>query len=213
MNPSPTSMVYLIGADLTLGEALQGLLKSVGLPTLACPDIEAFLAVYRPDKPACLLLNAEVSGGGNALGLQQCLREQGIDAPVIIIADHADVAMAVTALRQGALDFLEKPFNEQLLLDGVHQALTMDVTRCRARAQCDDLRRRFDTLTAREQDVLHWVVQGLSNREIAETLNLSRKTVEVHRAKVMHKMAADTLSQLVRMAVTIGILKLYEAET
>ena len=212
MNPLNTSMVYLVGVDPILCEALQGLLKSVGLPTLACPDVEAFLAVYQPDAPACLLLNAEMPGG-NVLDIQQRLGEQNITAPVIIIAGRADVAMVVTALRQGALDFLEKPFNEQLLLDGVHQALTMDVTRCRARAQCDDLRRRFDTLTAREQDVLHWVVQGLSNREIAETLNLSRKTVEVHRAKVMHKMAADTLSQLVRMAVAIGILKLYEAET
>lgn len=211
MNPPHTSMVYLVGADPALGEALQALLQSVGLPTLTCPDVEAFLAVYQPDAPACLLLNAEMPGY-NTLDIQQRLREQDITTPVIIVAGRADVAMAVTALRQGALDFIEKPFNEQLLLDGVHHALVVDAARRRQRAQRENLRRRFNTLTAREQDVLHWLVQGLSNREIAETLNLSRKTVEVHRAKVMRKMEANTLSQLVRMAVAIGILKLYEAE-
>lgn len=212
MNPSKTSMVYLLGADPALCETLQGLLKSVGLPTRACPDIEALLAVYQPDTPSCLLLNAETPDG-NALATQQRLHEQDVTAPVIIIAGRADVAMAVTAFRQGALDFIERPFNDQLLLDSVHQALTLDTARRRHRARHKDLRRRFDTLTAREQDVLLWVVEGLSNREIAETLSLSRKTVEVHRAKVMRKMEADTLSQLVRMAVAIGILKLHEPGT
>lgn len=212
MNPSPTSMVYLVGADPTLAEALQGLLKSVGLPTLACSDVEAFLAVYQPDKPACLLLNAEAPGG-DAFEIQQRLREQDITAPVIILAGRADVAMAVTALRQGALDFIEKPFNEQILLDDVYQTLVVDAVRRRQRLQREDLRCRFDTLTAREQDVLRWVVQGLSNQEVAERLNLSRKTVEAHRAKAMQKMQANTLSQLIRIAITIGILKLYNPES
>ena len=211
MNPPPTSMVYLVDADPTLRDQLQRLLESVGLRTLACADAEAFLAGYSPDWPGCLLLGAPLPGGGD-LGLQQRLREQGIDVPVIVIADHADVAMAVTALRQGALDFIEKPFNDQILLDGVHHALTVDAARRRAWAEHQDFLRRFDTLTAREQDVLRWVVEGLSNREIAETLNLSRKTVEIHRAQVMRKMQTDTLSQLIRMAVAIGILKLYEPE-
>ena len=212
MNPSPTSMVYLVGADPALAEALQHLLESVGLQSLVCADFEAFLAIYRPDKPACLLLSAEAPGG-NAFEIQQRLREQDITAPVIVIAGRADVAMAVTALRQGALDFIEKPFNEQLLLDDVHQALVVDAVRRRQRLQREDLRCRFDTLTAREQDVLRWVVQGLSNQEVAETLNLSRKTVEVHRAKAMQKMQANTLSQLIRMAITIGILQLYNPES
>ncbi|KAB2928887.1 MAG: response regulator transcription factor [Candidatus Contendobacter sp.] len=211
MNPPPTSIVYIVGADSALHDALRDLLESVGLRTLACANLEAFLAAYQSDWPGCLLLDARVSGRDD-LGAQRRLREQGIDAPVIMIAGHADVAMAVTALRQGVLDFIEKPFNDQILLDGVHHALAVDATRRRARAQYQELLRRFDTLTAREQGVLRWVVAGLSNREIAETLSLSRKTVEIHRARVMRKMEADTLSQLIQMTVAIGILKLYDPD-
>lgn len=204
-------MVYNVGADPALRDTLQRLLQSVGLEMLACADVEAFLAVYRPDWPGCLLLGVPLPEYGD-LGVQQRLLEQGINIPVIVIAGHASVAMAVTALQRGALDFIEAPFNDQMLLDSVHHALTVDVGRRRARAQHQDLLCRLDTLTAREQDVLRWVVEGLSNREIAETLNLSRKTVEIHRAQVMRKMEADTLSQLIRMAVAIGILKLYEPD-
>jgi FixJ family two-component response regulator len=211
MNPFPTSLVYMMDVDPSLRDALQRLLESVGLRTLACADAEAFLSAYQPDVPGCLLLNLRTSGGSD-LGFQQRLREQGIDVPVIMLAGQADVVMAVTALKQGALDFIEKPFNDQILLDGVHHALTVDAARQRARAQHQDLLRRFDTLTAREQDVLRRVVEGLSNREIAEVLNLSRKTVEIHRGKVMQKMEADTLSELIRMAVDLGILKLYDSE-
>ena len=150
MNPSHTSMVYLVGADPALRATLQRLLESVGLQTLACADIETFLAAYRSDWPGCLLWDGWIPGRSN-LGL---LRAQGIDIPVIIIAGHADVAMAVTAFRQGALDFIEKPFNDQILIDGVHHALTVDATRRRARAQRQELLDRFHTLTAREQDVL-----------------------------------------------------------
>ena len=143
---------------------------------------------------------------------QQQLREHGIDVPVIIITGHGNVATAVAAMKQGALDFIEKPFNDQLLLDCIHNALAEDVVRRRARARRQELMRRFDTLTPREQDVLRWVVRGLSNRQIAKLLNLSRKTVEVHRAKVMQKTRADTLSQLIRMAMAIGILNIYDME-
>lgn len=211
MNPSQTSMVYIVEDDPVLGDTLQGLLESVGLRILVCADVEVFLAAYRSDQPGCLLVDTRVPGG-DYLDIQQRLREQGIDVPVIIMAGQADVAMAVTVLKQGALDFIEKPFNDQILLDGVHQALAVDVKRRRAQTQQQDYLRRFDTLTAREQDVLRLIVAGLSNREIAEKLNLSRKTVEVHRAKVMQKMQADTLSRLIRMAVAIGILKLYDPE-
>ena len=208
VNPPPTSMVYILDDDPLLRDALQGLLESVGLETLACADVEAFVAAYRPNRPGCLLVDVRVQGR-NDVGIQQRLREQGIDMAVIIIAGHADVAMAVTALKQGALDFIEKPFNDQILLDGVHHALTVDAARRRVQAQRQDFLRRFETLTSREQDVLRRVVEGLSNREIAELLNLSRKTVEIHRAKVMRKMQAETLSELIRIAMAIGILKLF----
>jgi len=209
MDPTDAALVYLVDDDPTLRDALQSLLESVGLRTLACADVEGFLEVYQPDRSGCLLLDVRIPGRNN-LSVQQRLREREIDAPVIIITGHSDVRMAVTAMKQGALDFLEKPFNEQLLLDCVHHALTEARTRRRARARRQELFRRFETLTPREQDVLRRVAQGLSNREIAEVLNLSRKTVEVHRAKVMEKMRADSLSQLIRMAMAMDILKLYD---
>ena len=209
MTPYPAPQVYVVDDDPALRDSLRCLLESVGLRALVFADTDAFLAAYQPDRPGCLLLDVQLPGR-NDLNVQQRLHGHDIDVPVIIVTGHGDVAMAVTALKQGALDFIEKPFNEQLLLDCVHNALTEDVVRRRTRARRRELLRRLDTLTPREQDVLRWVVEGLSNREIAEVLSLSRKTVEVHRAKVMQKMEADTLSQLIRMAMAIGILKVYD---
>lgn len=209
MTSYPAPQVYVVDDDPALRDSLRCLLESVGLRALVFADTDAFLAAYQPDRPGCLLLDVQIPGR-NDLNVQQRLHGHDIDVPVIIVTGHGDVAMAVTALKQGALDFIEKPFNEQLLLDCVHNALTEDVVRRRTRARRRELLRRLDTLTPREQDVLRWVVEGLSNREIAEVLSLSRKTVEVHRAKVMQKMEADTLSQLIRMAMAIGILKVYD---
>lgn len=209
MNPAHTSMVYIVDVDPALRDSLRCLLESVGLQALIFADTEAFLTAYQPDWPGCLLLDIRVPGR-NDLDIQQHLYDLGIDVPVIIITGHGDVSMAVTAMKQGALDFIEKPFNDQLLLDCVHNALAEDQVRRRTRARRQELLRRFDTLTPREQDVLRQVVYGLSNREIAEALSLSRKTVEVHRAKVMQKMQADTLSQLIRMAMAIGILTVHD---
>lgn len=209
MNARSTPLVYIVDDDPALRDSLRHLLESVGLQALVFADTEAFLAAYQPSKPGCLLLDIRIPGR-NDLQVQQRLHQHGIDVPVIIIAGYGDVPMAVTAMKQGALDFIEKPFNDQLLLDCVHSALAEDRIRRNAHARRQALQRRFDTLTPREQDVLRWVVEGLSNREIADALSLSRKTVEIHRAKVMQKMEADTLSQLIRMAMVIGILKLYD---
>ena len=204
-------MIYIVDADRPLRDALERLLQSVGLRAMACADVAALVTVYQADGPGCVLLDVRTANG-NDLESQRTLNDHGIDAPVLVIASHADVATAVTALKQGALDFIEQPFNDQMLLDGVHQALTVDAARRRARMQRQDFLNRFNELTAREQEVLRRVVVGLSNREIAEALNLSRKTVEIHRANIMRKTRAGTLSQLIRMAMAIGILKLYEPE-
>ncbi len=211
MNSAHTPLVYIVDDEPTLHDALLGLLKSVGLQALAVADMEAIITAYQPDRPGCLLLGIQ-HPRPNDLHTQQRLREQGIDLPVIIIAGHSDVSLAVNAMKQGVLDFIEKPFNDQLLLDGVHHALAEDMIRRRSRARRREFQHRFDTLTPREQDVLRQVAEGLSNRDIAEALHLSRKTVEVHRAKVMDKMRADTLAQLLRMTMTLGILKLYDPD-
>jgi FixJ family two-component response regulator len=202
-------LIYVVDDDPGLRDSLRCLMESVGLRVLAFPDAEQFLAAYQADRPGCLLLDVRLPGR-NDLSALRLVRAQGIDAPIIIITGHGDVAMAVNAMKQGAADFIEKPCNEQLLLDCVHGALTEDRARRRVRARRQEVLRRFDTLTPREQDVLRQVVDGLSNREIAEALSLSRKTVEVHRAKVMQKMGADTLSQLIRMAMAIDLLRVYD---
>lgn len=202
MNTAENPLIYVVDDDAALCCALRGLLGSVGLEVRAFADLDPFLEAYQADQPGCLLLNDGIPGHGG-LSAQRRLRELGIDVPVIIMAGHSDVATAVVAMKQGAMDFVVKPFNEQLLLDGVHQAIAEDRVRQRNRAWREDLQRRFDTLTPREQDVLRWITEGLSNQEIAEALQLSRKTVEAHRAKVMHKMQAHALSQLIRMAMTL----------
>lgn len=209
MYTTHTPIVYIVDDETALRDTLQGLLQSVGLQALAVSDVEAMLTIYKPEQPGCLLLGIQIPGR-NDLSVQQRLREQGIDMPVIIIAGHSDVSLAVTAMKQGALDFIEKPFNDQLLLDGVHHALAEDAIRRRTQARRREFQKRFDKLTPREQDVLQRVAEGLSNQDIAEALRLSRKTVEVHRAKVMLKMRADTLAQLIRMAMAIGVIKLYD---
>lgn len=208
MSTQDLPLVYIVGDDSTLRDTLRRLLESVGLRALGFADAAAFLVAYQADTPGCLLLDIRVSGR-NSLTSQKYLHDQGINAPVVIITAHGNVAMAVAAMKQGAMDFIEKPFNDQLLLDCVHSALAEDKARRQTYARRKDLQRRFDTLTPREQDVLRQVVDGLSNRKIAETLSLSRKTVEVHRAKVMQKMRADTLSQLIKMAIIIDIIKVF----
>lgn len=203
--------VYIVDADPTARATLQTLLESVGLRATACVNTTAFRAIYRPDHPACLVwgippLNA------NQFNLTQQLRQWRIEVPVLAIAARADVALAVAVLKQGALDFFEKPVSEQLLLDGVHQALRLETQRLKIQRQRQDFCHRFAALTAREQEVLHWVMAGLSNREIAQTLNLSCKTVEIHRAKVMQKTQADSLAHLIHMALAVGVLSLWEDE-
>jgi len=188
-----------------LREALCRLLASVGLATRPFADLAAFVHAYQPERPACLLLDVRVDPG-----IQNDLRRQGIDLPVIVMAYRSDVATAVAAMKQGAMDFLEKPLNEQMLLDSVHHAVAEDQGRRRTRARREVLLSRFETLTGRELDILQLVAKGLSNREIAERLELSHKTVEVHRAKVMQKMGARTLSQLIQMAMALHILKPYD---
>jgi two-component system response regulator FixJ len=205
-------LVYIVDEDCAVRDSLQWLLESVGL--CACPftDLDAFLTAYQAERPGCLLLDIRIPGYGD-LSAQQFLGERKIDLPVIVMTGHGDVPTVVAAMKRGAIDFIQKPFNDQLLLDCVHNAIAEDRARRRARAWRQDLRCRFDTLTPREQEVLGRIAQGLSNREIAGALNLSRKTVEVHRAKIMQKMQADTLSDLIQMAMALGILKLYDRET
>lgn len=204
-------IIYVLEADAVARAGLEHLLRSVGLAVWAADNVEAFLRVYQAQQPACLLLDLHIPD----LIMDRVkddFSKQQIDLPVIIMACDSDVSTAVAAMKHGAVDFLEKPVNEQLLLDSVHNALAKDHMRCKARARQQALLERLATLTARERDIFQRVAEGLSNREIAEQLALSPKTVELHRAKVMQKMAACTLSELIGMAMTLQLLKPYQID-
>lgn len=203
---SPT--VFIIDDDPALRDSLQWLLESVGLQAVAFARGQDFLDAYVPGQSGCLLLDVRMPGM-SGLHLQQKLHESGIDLPVIIITGYGDVPIAVTAMKNGAVDFIEKPFNEQLLLDCVQNALAQDQTQRQTRGSRQEVIKRFASLTAREQEVMRWVVEGLSNKDIAENLAVSRKTVEVHRVKVMNKMQAESLSDLIQMAIVVGMLREY----
>jgi len=201
-------IVFIIDDDPAVRDSFEWLLESVGLGVSTYARPQDFFEHYTPGQPGCVLLDVRMPGI-SGLNIQQKLSEYGVDLPVIIITGHGDVPMAVTAMKHGALDFIEKPCNDQLLLDCVQNALAQDQARRNARAHHQEVIARFASLTFREREVMERVVQGMPNKVIADTLSVSRKTVEVHRAKVMNKMQAESLSDLIQMAIIVGILKEY----
>ncbi len=204
--PEPAEpTIFVVDDDDAMRESLEFLLESVGLKARAFAAAEDFLDVFQAGTRGCLLLDVRMPGMGG-LELQEALRAKGIDIPVIIMTGYADVPMAVRAMQAGALDFIEKPLNEQRLLERVRKAIEHEKELNRARDQIEPIRERIASLTPREHDVLKLVVAGCLNKQIARQLDLSMKTVEQHRARVMIKMEADSLAELVRMAITAGEL-------
>jgi len=199
--PEPESMVFIVDDDEAMRDALDTLIRSVGMKTVLHASADEFLASYDPEQPGCLVLDVRMPGM-SGLELQDRLVEEGVDLPVIIITGHGDVPMAVRAMRAGALDFLEKPFREQDLLHRIHQAIERDAKIRRERAAKADIVARLASLTSREREVMERVVAGKHNKAIASELGVSHKTVEFHRVKIMEKMKADSVAALVRMALT-----------
>lgn len=195
-------VISVVDDDAAARSSLRLLLKSLGLAALAYESAAAFLASYDPQLPGCLLLDIRMPGM-NGLELQEELNQRGSLSPIIFITGHGDVAMAVEAMQQGAFDFLQKPFRDQELLDRVQRALAKDRSfREQLRSQ-ESIRQRLESLTAREQDVLNLITGGAPNKLIAHKLGISQRTVEIHRARVMEKMCAASLAQLVHMAMTL----------
>lgn len=197
--------VFLVDDDHSSRDALEFLLASIDLQVEAFDSPQDFLANYEPSlAPGCLLTDVRMPGM-SGLDLQEELQERGIHLPVIVMSGYADVPMAVRAMRQGALDFLEKPCNGQKLLDCVQKAIDRDSERRRERVELQAIEARLARLTPREREVMELVVRGLLNKQIASTLYISLKTVEQHRARVMEKMEAESLAKLVSTALALGL--------
>ena len=204
--PRPEPTVFVVDDDRAMRDSLSWLLDSVGLRVRSYATAAEFLADHDPAQPGCLVLDVRMPGM-SGLDLQAELARRGVELPTIVITGHAEVSMAVRAVKAGALDFIEKPFSDQLLLDRVRQALEIDLEVREVRRRREDALRRLATLTAREREVLNLVVAGKANKEIASELGVSPKTVEVHRAHVMSKMCVDSLAELIRITLLAGEIR------
>lgn len=194
--------VHIVDDDKAVRESLIMLLEAEGMTAHGYSDAEAFLATAELADPGVAVIDVRMSGM-SGLDLLRILQDRKIDLPVIIITGHADVAMAVQALKEGAIDFFEKPFDDSAFLASVRGGLDMGARAFRERRRRADIEACVATLTPREREVMALVVQGLPNKAAALELSISVRTVEIHRARVMEKMAADSLSALVRMALDL----------
>jgi FixJ family two-component response regulator len=196
------SIAYVIDDDAGLRDGISTLLRSVDIPVESFGSTKEFLNRKRADIPGCLILDVRMPGM-SGLEFQSELGKLGIELPVVFITAHADVQMSVQAMKAGAVEFLCKPFREQDLLDAVRTAINKDAERRSKLSSLATIRRRHDTLTPREQEVMALVVSGMMNKQIAAKLGLSEITVKVHRASIMRKMDARSLAELVRQADAI----------
>ena len=194
--------VHVVDDDDAVRSSLRLLLKSVGLPTIAHASAQEFLATWDGDQAGCLVLDVRMPGM-SGIELQAELNQRGAIIPVIFISGHGDIPMAVEAIQHGAFDFLQKPFRDQDLIDRVQRALASDAEHRQLLQQRETLKQRFESLTPREQEVLELVTQGKANKVMAGDLGVSQRTVEIHRARVMEKMGAQSLAQLVRMVLEL----------
>lgn len=199
---NPEGKVFIVDDDQAMRQSLRWLLESAGLEVETFDSAQRFLDAYYPGRAGCLLLDVRMPGM-SGLDLQAYLKRQEIAIPIVIITGHGDVGMAVQAMRMGAMDFVEKPFGDEALLASLWRALDQGQRDRDRRARQAEILANLATLTPREHEVMDMVTGGRSNREIAETLGVSAKTVEVHRSRVMEKMQAGSLAELVRMAVLV----------
>ncbi len=190
-------LIYVVDDDEAVRDSLTLLLKAVGLRGQAFSSAAEFLDNYDPEQHGCLVTDIRMPGM-SGLDMQDELNKRGAPIPLIFITGHGDVPMAVDAMKSGALDFIEKPFRDQELLDRVHQALTWDKERRTKNLEILAIRERLATLTPRETEVMERVAQGQANKVIAMDLEVSQRTVEIHRARVMEKMGVRSVAKLVR---------------
>jgi RNA polymerase sigma factor (sigma-70 family) len=192
--------VFVVDDDQAMRTSLKWLIESVGMVVESYASADDFLAHYQPGRPGCLVLDVRMPGM-SGLELQEYLAGRDVHVPVVIITGHGDVPMAVRAMKGGAIDFIEKPFNDEVLLDAIRRALAREEQQREQLTECAHIQQRLASLTPREHEVMQMVTEGMSNKEIANRLGVSAKTIEAHRARVMEKMQAGSLAELVRMAL------------
>ncbi|MBM5811353.1 MAG: response regulator transcription factor [Gammaproteobacteria bacterium] len=195
-----TPTVFVVDDDVAVCTSLRLLLRSVGLPAVTCASAAEFLAQFDAECPGCIVLDIRMPGM-SGIELQQVLNERHSITPIVFITGHGDVPMAVEAMQAGAIDFIQKPFRDQDLLDRINRALDRDRALRAELSERDAIRQRIARLTPREREVLDLVTKGKANKVIAGDLEVSQRTVEIHRARVMEKMGATSLVHLVRMVI------------
>jgi len=196
--PESKDTIFIVDDDPEMCNSLQRLFESVNLPTQTYLTADEFLGAYNPQSPGCLILDIRMPGM-SGMELQEKLQADGIEIPIIVITAHGDIPMAVQAMKNGAIDFIEKPFRAQPLLDRVQQALEDDARKRWARAEREALNDQLQKLTKREREIMELLVTGKSSKEIANQLSISRNTVDIHRAHIMQKMGIETITELVIM--------------
>jgi FixJ family two-component response regulator len=201
---SKERVVYVVDDDEAVRLALSGLLRSTGLRVETFESSQEFLAFPKHDAPSCLILDVRLRGE-SGLAFQEQIAKSGVRMPIVFMTGYGDIAMTVKAMKAGAVDFFAKPFRDQDMLDAVANALARDGERLAAEQSVAGLRTAYESLTPREREVLVFVVAGLMNKQIAYEMDLTEVTVKIHRGRVMKKMAARSVADLVRKAETLGV--------
>jgi len=201
---SGQSIVFVIDDDASLGASVSSLLRSVGLQARVFASTSEFLQEKRPNVPSCMVLDVRLPGV-SGIDFQADLSKRNIHIPIVFMTGHGDIPMTVRAMKAGAVEFLTKPFRDQDMLDAVQLALERDLSRIESEKAASGLKSKFETLTPREQEIMALVASGLMNKQVAGKIGLSEITVKVHRGRVMQKMGAKTLADLVRIAEALGI--------
>jgi FixJ family two-component response regulator len=204
MMPAGAAIVFIVDDDADVRASIQDLLESVGLRSQSFGTAEEFLRSERPDAPSCLVLDVRLPGV-SGLDFQGRLADAGIQIPIIFVTGHGDIPMTVKAMKSGAVEFLTKPFQDRDLLGAIRQALDRDQATRQQQANAAELRARYQTLSAREREVMRLVVSGLLNKQIAGELGTSEVTVKIQRGRAMKKMKAGSLAELVKMAGMLGV--------